>query len=109
MGKCLPKESIRKLCLLGNKRIIEECSKVYTNKKIKKGVAFPTSISCNYISGHFCPLEEDDRILENEDLIKIDLGVHIDGYPVVLAHSMIVGTTTDKIKLNTASAAFITI
>lgn len=37
--------------------------------------------------------------LKNGDLIKIDLGVHIDGFVTQLAHSMVVGESkTNKIK-----------
>jgi len=40
------------------------------------------------------PLPEDPPVIVKEgDLIKVDLGVHIDGFPVVCAHSWIVGQT----------------
>ena len=29
-------------------------------------------------------------------ILKIDFGVHIDGYPVVLAHSLVLGERTEE-------------
>ena len=39
-------------------------------------------------------------------MVKIDLGVQVDDYPVVLAHTLIVGKTEDEKKLKAASAAY---
>ena len=104
--KCQPGADIHELCTFGNKRINEECAKVYFNKKMDKGVAFPVSISPNDICGHFAPIKEESFALNAGDLVKIDLGVHIDGFPVSLAHTIIVGATSDELKLKTATAAF---
>lgn len=106
IAKCTPSQDIQELCKLGNKRINEECSKVFNNKKVAKGVAFPVCISPNEISGHFSPLTEESYKLSNGDLVKIDLGVQIDGYSVVLAHTVFVGEERDDLKMRTASAAF---
>ena len=104
--KCQPGADIHEVCTFGNKRINEECAKVYFNKKMDKGVAFPVSISPNDICGHFAPIKEESFALNAGDLVKIDLGVHIDGFPVSLAHTIIVGATSDELKLKTATAAF---
>jgi len=63
---------------------------IYTKGKIEKGVAFPTSISVNNCAGHFSPLVGDVVELHDGDLAKVDLGVHIDGFISVTAHSIIV-------------------
>jgi curved DNA binding protein len=104
--KCEVGASIHTLCKLGNQRINEECAKVFNNKKVPKGVAFPVCISPNEISGHFSPLGDEDISLKNGDMIKIDLGVHIDGFSVVLAHTVFVGEERDELKVKTASAAY---
>jgi len=57
---------------------------------MEKGVAFPTCISINNCAGHFSPLADDTTTLKDEDLVKIDLGVHIDGFISVVAHTHIV-------------------
>lgn len=55
------------------------------------GVSFPTCISLNDCICHYTPSKENGTTLKNGDLVKIELGAHIDGYPVLLAHSLIVG------------------
>ena len=105
--KCQPGADIHDLCVWGNKRINEECAKCFFNKKMDKGVAFPVSIAPNDICGNFSPIKEESFTLNAGDLVKIDLGVHIDSFPVMLAHTFIIGVTTDELKLKTASAAFL--
>lgn len=39
-------------------------------------------------------------------MVKIDLGVHLDGFPVVLAHTIFIGECKDERKKAAASAAF---
>lgn len=106
IAKSVPGADIHELCVLGNNRINEECSKVYLQKKIAKGVAFPVSIAPNDICGHFSPLKDESPKLAEGDLVKIDLGVHVDGFPALIAHSFIVGTTKDELKLKALSAAY---
>ena len=40
--------------------------------------AFPVQISCNEIAAHFCA-EEDDKTVFDDQLVCLDLGVHVDG------------------------------
>ena len=40
--------------------------------------AFPVQISCNDIAAHFC-VEEDDKNIFDEQMVSLDLGVHVDG------------------------------
>lgn len=57
---------------------------------MKKVLAFPTSISVNICVCHF-PLKSDqDYILKEGDLVKIDLGVHVDGFIANVAHTFVV-------------------
>ena len=41
--------------------------------------AFPAQISCNHIAAHYCPEEDDDTVFSDE-LVSLDVGVHVDGY-----------------------------
>lgn len=107
--KAVPEADIYELCMFGNKRINEECSKVYSQKKIPKGVAFPVSISPNDLCGYLTPIKDESFALKDGDLAKINLGVHIDGFPVELAHSFIVGSTTDEAKLRALSSGYVTL
>ncbi len=40
--------------------------------------AFPVQISCNEIAAHFC-VEGDDKTIFDEQVVSLDLGVHING------------------------------
>ena len=40
--------------------------------------AFPVQVSCNEIAAHFC-VEEDDKTVFDEQVVSLDLGVHVDG------------------------------
>ncbi|MBU0899083.1 MAG: type II methionyl aminopeptidase [Nanoarchaeota archaeon] len=42
--------------------------------------AFPVNISINEITAHDTPRANDDREVKEGDLVKIDIGVHVDGY-----------------------------
>jgi len=48
----------------------------------KKGgfPAFPINISLNDIAAHYTPSYNDEKVVKEDDLVKIDVGVHIDGY-----------------------------
>uniref|UniRef100_A0A4W5RYR8 Proliferation-associated 2G4, b n=1 Tax=Hucho hucho TaxID=62062 RepID=A0A4W5RYR8_9TELE len=85
------------LCETGDAFIMAETGKVFRKEKdLKKGIAFPTSVSVNNCVCHFSPLKSDPEItLKDGDLIKIDLGVHVDGFISNLAHSFVVGVTKD--------------
>ncbi len=53
-----------------------------TEDKIKKlggELAFPVQISLNDVAAHFCP-EADDKIIFKDQLVSIDIGVHINGF-----------------------------
>ncbi len=51
--------------------------------------AFPVNIGINNIAAHYTsPLKDDGLKINNDDLIKIDLGVHIEGYIVDTAFSI---------------------
>ena len=42
--------------------------------------AFPCNISINNIAAHYTPCHNDDKIFGDNDVVKLDLGAHIDGY-----------------------------
>ncbi|XP_059920771.1 proliferation-associated protein 2G4b [Gadus macrocephalus] len=85
------------LCDMGDAFISTETGKVFKKEKdMKKGIAFPTSVSVNNCVCHFSPLRSDaEIILKDGDLVKIDLGVHVDGFISNVAHSLVVGVTKD--------------
>jgi methionine aminopeptidase len=72
---------------------------VYNSKKAKKlerGIAFPACVSVNHICGHYSPLKEESRVLNEGDVAKIDLGSHIDGYVALAAYTIVVRKSRDE-------------
>ncbi|MFZ2071688.1 MAG: type II methionyl aminopeptidase [Halobacteriota archaeon] len=63
------------------KSLLEVAEFVEKNIREKGGEpAFPCNISRNEEAAHATPLIDDLAVFEKDDLVKIDVGVHIDGY-----------------------------
>jgi methionyl aminopeptidase len=56
-------------------------------KKINAGIAFPVGISINHVAAHDSPFSKGIKINFN-DVVKIDFGVHINGYIIDSAFTM---------------------
>lgn len=52
------------------------------------GLAFPTQISMNDIAAHYCSTPDDALVFKENDLAKLDIGVHVDGYVADIAVSV---------------------
>jgi curved DNA binding protein len=83
--KIKPNTKIQEICDFADNFIITELDNHHKDIK-HKGIAFPTSISKNNIIGHYTPTEND--LINKNDLIKIELGTHIDGFPAIIAYTM---------------------
>ncbi|MFH1072778.1 MAG: type II methionyl aminopeptidase [Nanoarchaeota archaeon] len=78
---------------------VDVCDKV--EEKIKAlggGIAFPAQISINNIAAHFCPLQDDTSVFKEGELVKLDIGVHIDGYIADTAISVNLGNHDNLIR-----------
>ncbi|CAL2041022.1 unnamed protein product [Caenorhabditis brenneri] len=86
------------LCDLGDKLILEKTGKLYKkDKNMTKGIAMPTCISVDNCICHFTPLRsEAPVILKDGQVVKIDLGTHIDGLIATAAHTVVVGASKDN-------------
>lgn len=60
---------------------------------INKGArpAFPINISINEKAAHYTPDVDDESVFRKGDLVKVDIGVHIDGYIGDIARSKAIG------------------
>jgi len=49
---------------------------------IEKGasLAFPVNIAINDLAAHFTPKDIDQQVFQSGDVVKLDVGAHIDGY-----------------------------
>ena len=64
-----------------NRRLIEA-------NKTEAGIAFPTGCSINSCAAHYSPNPGDTRILEKDDVMKIDFGTHVRGLLVDCAFTV---------------------
>jgi len=86
-----PGMTVHSICAFGDKLIVDQTNGVMKKAK-KKGIGFPTCISVNNCVGHMSPLPEDGATvppIKEGDLIKVDLGVQIDGYVAFAGHTWI--------------------
>lgn len=93
-----PGASVKSLCEKGDRLLTLETGNKYPNdKEMRKGVAFPTCLSINNCICHFSPSKNDpDLLLKEDDVVKIDLGAHIDGFIAVTAYTLVVGASPEK-------------
>ena len=94
--QCTAGADVKDICTFGDTVIGSLTAGIYQKKvngvAVEKGCAFPTCISLNECLCHNSPLSSDPAVLLAEgDVVKIDLGVHIDGFIAVVAHTMVVG------------------
>ncbi len=62
-------------------RLIEICE--FVEKRIEElggKPAFPCNISINDIAAHYTPLIDDESTVPEASVVKVDVGVHVDGY-----------------------------
>lgn len=95
--------SIITLCQIGDKYINNAVNNVYKKKSIDKGLSFPTNININNYAGYYSPLDDKLKIY-NGDIINIDLGVHIDGYPAMLGYTVVIGDNINEKQKNILNA-----
>jgi len=97
MGKTIDREALEKWRRAG--RIARDCRE-WARENIRVGVkirtvlegiesmireqgaapAFPAQSSRNHIAAHYCSSPQDETVYEEGDCVKVDVGVHVDGY-----------------------------
>ncbi|MCJ7635851.1 MAG: M24 family metallopeptidase [Nitrososphaeraceae archaeon] len=92
-----PNKKLYELIEQGNKEITNELNNVQKDVQ-NKGQIFPICMSLNNIAGHYQPTLEET--LKDGDLLKIELGVHIDGFPSQIAFTTLVTNSKEKIDAN---------
>ncbi len=88
------------------RKLIEITEFIENEMVQKKGfsLAFPLNIGINEITAHYaCPIG-DQSVVPDEGLVKLDLGVQIDGYTTDMAISIQVGTDKYKTLIDAANA-----
>lgn len=92
------------LCLLGDAFMVKRLEQCYC-KVNERGIAMPTTVDVDAVAAGWCPELDDETpnadassafsssatgALRPGDLVKISVGVHIDGYTAQLSHTMVV-------------------
>lgn len=92
-----PNKKLSELSKQGNDMIKGELDNVQKDVD-DKGLMFPLCLSLNGVAGHNIVDDNDKTVLKEGDLLTIDLGVHVDGFPAQLSFTTLVTNTTEKVK-----------
>ncbi|UXM84450.1 type II methionyl aminopeptidase [Methanococcus aeolicus] len=79
---------IHKIVMEEGIKLIKKDAKLYDvaehvenrTKELGGEIAFPCNISINDIAAHYTPYYGDKSVFSENDIIKLDVGVHVDGY-----------------------------
>ncbi|KAK0550609.1 hypothetical protein OC846_000718 [Tilletia horrida] len=89
-----PGVTVQELLKEGDATVSSLTAAIYNKpKSLPKGIAYPTSVALNGVICNSAPLSTDpqaQRALIAGDVVKIQLGAHIDGFPVVAAETVVV-------------------
>jgi len=58
--------------------------------------SFPVDVSVNDMAAHYCPHVDDKLILKKGDLVKIDMGAHVDGCVTDTAFTVSIGKNSEN-------------
>ncbi|CAN6619522.1 probable metalloprotease Arx1p [Trichomonascus vanleenenianus] len=88
--------SIGEICRIGDKFLLRATSTAFKKQVEEKGIALPVQIERANFASNVAP-EEDDTFqggyLKVGDIVKISLGVHINGYTAQASHTVVIRDT----------------
>lgn len=68
-------------------------------------LSFPVNISINEVAAHFTPIRDDKQVFRRGDIVKLDVGSHIDGYIADTAITVEVETNNYTAMIEAAASA----
>ena len=71
-----PGVSYKEIC----EKLEAKTEELFGSNNLKKGVGFYTSWSVNNVAAHDSAIPNDTRVLEYDDVLKLDFGTHVNGY-----------------------------
>lgn len=78
-----------------NVKILDIAEKIENKiKELGGGIAFPVNMSINENAAHYTPDIADNIVLKADDLVKVDIGVHCNGYIWDSAFTVCIGQKT---------------
>lgn len=69
------------------------------------GIAFPVNLSVNELAAHYSPRHDDTLIFKKGNIVKLDVGAHVDGYIADTASTLEVGTNNHQDMIKASSEA----
>ncbi|KAJ2362468.1 hypothetical protein H4S01_004763, partial [Coemansia sp. RSA 2610] len=107
----VPGMSVAAICSYADQLVEANCAVVFRKEgSIERGVAFPTTVSVNRIIQNYTPGPDDDYVLREGDVAKIDVSAHIDGCMAAAAHTAVAtnapGTAVTGRRADAISAAY---
>jgi len=73
-------------------KVLDLARKIERMIKDKGGeIAFPVNLSINDIAAHYTPDVDDSLTFKQGDIVKVDIGVHVDGYIADAATTVSIG------------------
>ena len=92
-------KTVLELMQIGDEAVEQGTASVFKDKKMSKGLAFPTTVSINQVVCNYAPLPSDEaskNALKNGDVVKFQLGAQIDGYATVMGETIVVGASAQN-------------
>lgn len=116
VDRCIVGATTYDLCTQGDADLKKRANATYgkvkgdNGKKLPRGISYPVNVSVNNVLCNHSPASEAHGVtLQAGDVVKVHLGVHIDGYPVCAAKTIIVPASAGSAELATPSSVCNTI
>lgn len=85
----IPGARVFEICEFGDSAVTKALTQVFPDQKLAKGLAFPTSVSVNNIVANFSPGSDSKVALKAGDIVKVEVGAHVDGLIARMVHTFI--------------------
>lgn len=79
-------------------RIEDKVRLLVEENGLEAGIAFPTGLSLNYVAAHYTPNPGDKTVLQYSDVMKVDIGVHVNGRIIDSAFTWTADPRYDNLK-----------
>eukprot|EP00331_Platyophrya_macrostoma_P004333 CAMPEP_0176423080 /NCGR_PEP_ID=MMETSP0127-20121128/10083_1 /TAXON_ID=938130 /ORGANISM="Platyophrya macrostoma, Strain WH" /LENGTH=551 /DNA_ID=CAMNT_0017803987 /DNA_START=37 /DNA_END=1692 /DNA_ORIENTATION=+ len=97
VAKCVVGANTHTICTFGDDQLYTRTKGIFhkaraaDGTKVTRGIAFPCNVSVNHVLCNHSPVTAEEGVtLARGDVVKIHMGLHVDGYPVTEARTIIV-------------------
>ncbi|KAJ2507867.1 hypothetical protein IWW47_000901 [Coemansia sp. RSA 2052] len=90
LSVAVPGMSVAALCSYADALVVAHTKSVHRKETaIERGASFPATVSVNAVIQNCSPAASEDSLLCEGDVVKVEVGVHIDGYAASAAHTAV--------------------